>query len=152
MYAQRDRAQEEMRELARQFEMDKLERQEEWALFTEAIEKANKEGLPDGLEGGTGLLTQEQEEQLRKKIRKGQQKMAKDRAALAMAQTKLAAFSEALQHIKAATGYDAVDDIVSLFNKYEDEKFQKVQAANRMVSTLGLGVCCTTCFDSSPAG
>lgn len=123
-----------MRELARQFELDKLERQQEWALFSEAIERANKEGVPEHMAEGTGQLTQEQEQALRLKIKKGQQKMAKDRAALIHAQHKHAAYSEALTHIKAATGYDAVDDIVSTFDKYEDEKFQKVQAANRMVS------------------
>jgi hypothetical protein len=135
-YAQRDRAQEDMRELARQFELDKLERQQEWALFTEAIDKANKEGMPENMAEGTGLLSQAQEEELRKKIKKGQQKMAKDRAALTLAQQKLAAYVEALTHIKAVTGYDEVEDIVSTFNKYEDEKFQKVEAANRMVSWL----------------
>lgn len=47
-YATRDHAQESMRELVRLFELDKLERAAEWALFTEAIEKANKEGVAGG--------------------------------------------------------------------------------------------------------
>jgi hypothetical protein len=120
-----------MREVAKQFELDKLERGQEWQLFTEAIEKANNEGMPDSLEGGSGLLTQEEEDQLRKKIRKGQQKMAKDRAVLQMAEQKLAAFNEALNYMRRATGYDDLQDVVDLFNRYEDEKFNKVSEVMR---------------------
>lgn len=104
-------------------------------LFSEAIDKANLEGLPETLESGTGLLTQEEEEALRKKIKRGQMKMAKDRAVLQMAEAKLKAFTEALQQIRTSTGYDDLQDIIDLFNKYEDEKFNKVGAANRMVSS-----------------
>ena len=49
-----------MVDLSKQFELDKLERGQEWQLFSEAIEKANNEGMPDSLEGGSGLLTQEE--------------------------------------------------------------------------------------------
>jgi len=124
-----------MREVAKQFELDKLERGQEWQLFTEAIEKANNEGMPDSLEGGSGLLTQEEEDQLRKKIRKGQQKMAKDRAVLQMAEQKLAAFNEALNYMRRATGYDDLQDVVDLFNRYEDEKFNKVSEVRDGPST-----------------
>ena len=132
----RDHAQEDMLEIAKQFELDKLERGQEWQLFSDAIEKANNEGMPGDLEGGSGLLTQEEEEQLRKKIRKGQLKMAKDRAVLQMAEQKLAAFNEALAHIRTATGYENLQDTVDLFNRYEDEKFNKVGAANRLVEEI----------------
>jgi hypothetical protein len=125
-----------MVDLSKQFELDKLERGQEWQLFSEAIEKANNEGMPDSLEGGSGLLTQEEEDQLRKKIRKGQMKMAKDRAVLQMAEQKLAAFSEALQYMRTATGYENLQDAIDLFNRYEDEKFSKVGAANRMVDEI----------------
>jgi hypothetical protein len=135
-YKARDHAQEDMVDLSKQFELDKLERGQEWQLFSEAIEKANNEGMPDSLEGGSGLLTQEEEDQLRKKIRKGQMKMAKDRAVLQMAEQKLAAFSEALQYMRTATGYDNLQDAIDLFNRYEDEKFSKVGAANRMVDEI----------------
>jgi hypothetical protein len=135
-YTARDRAQEEMTDIAKQFEIDKLERGQEWQLFSDAIEKANNEGMPDALEGGSGLLTQEEEEQLRKKIRKGQLKMAKDRSVLQMAEQKLAAFNEALAHIRTATGYEDLQDTVDLFNRYEDEKFNKVGAANRLVEEI----------------
>lgn len=60
-------------------------------------------------------------------------KMAKDRTILSMAQAKLIAFQEALQQIRTSTGYEDLQDIIDLFNKYEDEKFNKVGAANRMV-------------------
>lgn len=132
----RDHAQEDMLEIAKQFELDKLERGQEWQLFSDAIEKANNEGMPGDLEGGSGLLTQEEEEQLRKKIRKGQAKMAKDRAILQMAEQKLSAFNEALHAIRTATGYENLQDTIDLFNRYEDEKFNKVGAANRMVEDI----------------
>jgi len=92
--------------------------------------------MPDSLEGGSGLLTQKEEEALRKTIRKGQLKMAKDRAVLQMAEQKLAAFNEALTHIRTATGYEDLQDTVDLFNRYEDEKFNKVGAANRLVEEI----------------
>ena len=123
-------------DIAKQFELDKLERGQEWQLFSDAIEKANNEGMPDSLEGGSGLLTQKEEEQLRKTIRKGQLKMAKDRAVLQMAEQKLAAYNEALTHIRTATGYEDLQDTVDLFNRYEDEKFNKVGAANRLVEEI----------------
>ena len=74
-YSARDRAQEEMRGLAKQFEVDKLERQREWALYSAAIEEANREGHSAAAEDGTGLLTAEEEDSLRKKIRKGHMKV-----------------------------------------------------------------------------
>jgi hypothetical protein len=102
--------------------------------YSAEIEKFNAQGTPEA-EEGTGTLTPEEEEALKKKIKRGNMKMAKDRAVLAMAQQKLAAFQEALQRIRTATGYDDLQDIIDLFNKYEDEKFNKVGAANRMVRT-----------------
>lgn len=81
-YEARDRAHEDMRQLAKQFEVDKLERAQEWAVFSEAIEAANREGGPEKLETASGLLTQQEEEELRRKIKRGQQKMEKDRRML----------------------------------------------------------------------
>ena len=122
-----------MRELAKQFELDKLERNREWALYTAAIDEANREGQPDNL-GSAGLLSNEENSKLRKKIRKGQLKMAKDRGVLMEAQAKHLAFQEALTYIRTSTGYENLQDVVDLFNKYEEEKFNKLGAANRMVS------------------
>jgi hypothetical protein len=123
-----------MRDIAKQFELDKLERQREWVLYSTAIEEANREGLAHDADGdANGLLTQDEEDVLRKKIRKGQLKMAKDRAILHAAQAKHAAFQEALMYIRTTTGYNNLQDVVDLFNKYEEEKFEKLGAVSRMV-------------------
>ena len=156
-YHARDRAQEEMGELAKQFEMDKLERQREWALYSAAIEEANDQGQAVETGECTGLLTAEEEDALKKKIRKGHMKvrcggagcdslrrrlalpppshaqMAKDRGVLQAAQQKLAAFNEALAYVRTSTGYEQLREIVELFNKYEEEKFEKLGTVNRMV-------------------
>lgn len=81
-YEARDRTHEDMRQLAKQFEVDKLEREQEWAVCTAAIEAANVKGGPERVEVASGLLTQQEEDELRRKIKKGQQKMEKDRAQL----------------------------------------------------------------------
>jgi hypothetical protein len=100
--------------------------------YTAEIDKFNAQGTPEA-EEGTGTLTPEEEEALKKKIKRGNMKMAKDRHLLATGQAKLAAFQEALHTVRTATGYEDLQDIIDLFNKYEDEKFNKVGAANRMV-------------------
>ena len=52
---------------------------------------------------------------------------------LQTAQHKLAAFQEALAYIRTSTGYEQLPQVVELFNKYEEEKFEKLAAVNRMV-------------------
>jgi len=131
-YAARDRAQDDMAAAAIELEKEKEVRTREWNEYTAEIDKFNAQGNPEA-EEGAGTLTPEEEEALKKKIKRGNMKMAKDRTLLSMAQQKLAAFQEALQTIRSSTGYEDLQDIIDLFNKYEDEKFNKVGAANRMV-------------------
>ena len=137
-YVARDRAQEDMAQLVKHFELDRLERQKEWALYTAAIEEANNEGALD-VDSGPASLSKAEEEKLRKKIRAGQFKLAKDRQILVLAQTKLARYNEALSFVRAQTGYDELSEVVDMFNKYEEEKYEKMSAISRMVRRSLLG-------------
>jgi hypothetical protein len=131
-YVARDRAQEDMAQLVKHFELDRLERQKEWALYTAAIDEANNEGTQD-VDSGPASLSKSDEEILRKKIRAGQFKLAKDRQILVLAQTKLARYNEALAFVRANTGYDDLNEVMDMFNKYEEEKYEKMTAISRMV-------------------
>jgi hypothetical protein len=131
-YVARDRAQEDMAQLVKHFELDRLERQKEWALYTAAIDEANNEGALD-VDSGPASLSKSDEEMLRKKIRAGQFKLAKDRQILVLAQTKLARYNEALTFVRSLTGYDDLTEVVDMFNKYEEEKYEKMNATSRMV-------------------
>jgi hypothetical protein len=113
-YNARARALEDQRQLARAWEVDKLDAAQEWAVYGQAIAAADAVGAGDGGgdggggggEGGasqarpgggaaaghhgaadgvaSGLLTQQEEDELRRKIRRGQDKMDRDRKLLAV--------------------------------------------------------------------
>lgn len=137
-YEQRRKAHEEMKELAKQFELDKRERQEEWQRLTVQIEKATESASPrtPSARSGNSLLSPNEQEALRKKIMRSQEKMQSDSDALEFAQQKQAVFSAALQHIKQSTGYGKIADVIALFNRFEEEKFRKAQAAQRLVAEI----------------
>ena len=124
-----------MAQLVHHFELDRLERQKEWSLYTAAIEEANNEGILE-VESGPASLSKADEELLRKKIRAGQFKMAKDRQILQLAQAKVAKYNEALSFVRTQTGYDDLQEVVDLFNKYEEEKYEKMNAISRLVRAL----------------
>ena len=52
--------------------------------------------------------------------------MQKDRSLLQNAQAKLVVYKNAIQSVRDATGYDDLQDVVDLFERYEEEKFAKV--------------------------
>ena len=53
--------------------------------------------------------------------------MARDSAALAVAKTKLSAYSEANSRVRIATGCGQLQEVIDLFDCYEEEKFTKVK-------------------------
>ena len=84
---------------------------------------------------------QAEEDELRKKIRRGATKMQRDRAALAAAEAKLAAYRAAVVRIREATGYDDLQDVVDLFDRYEEEKFAKVRGGGGAAGSASPVVC-----------
>ena len=133
-YDARDHAQEDMASLLKQFENDKMERNKEWQLYTSAIEEADKEGLASNMPLGIQGMTKEEEAEIKKKIRHGQMTMAKEKNMLLLAKAKITAYNEALAYIRQQTGYEDLQDVVDLFNKYEEEKYEKLGAISRLVS------------------
>lgn len=154
-YAQRDRAYEEMRELAKQFELDKVERLQLFRQVTDELEslpattvaqptaggaggrspKSSATGAAGGAGGGEGGVNSG-EDALRKRVGKAQAKLAKDRFAIEQAHRKLAVFSSALRRIKASTGYSKSAEVATVFNRYEEEKFAKAQLAQRLMDEI----------------
>ena len=132
-YDARDQAKEDMTQLVKQFELDKFERQKEWTLYSQAIEEADKEGHPSSVSMGVQGMTKEQEADIRKKIRAGMLVMAKEKGVLQMAKAKVSAYNEALAFVRSQTGYEDLQDVIDLFNQYEQEKYEKLGAISRLV-------------------
>jgi len=132
-YEARDRAQDEQTALITQFMKDKLERKKEWELYTDAIEKADKEGLAGNMPTSMQGMTKEEEESIKLKIRHGQLVMAKEKNLLLLSKSKIQAYNEALAFIRQQTGYEDLKDVIDLFNKYEGEKYEKLGAISRLV-------------------
>ncbi len=133
-YDARDQAKEDMTQLVKQFELDKFERHKEWTLYSQAIEEADREGQPSSVSTGVQGMTKEQESDIRKKIRAGMLVMAKEKGVLLMAKAKVAAYNEALAFVRSQTGYEDLQDVIDLFNQYEQEKYEKLGAISRLVS------------------
>lgn len=133
-YDARDQAKQDMTQLIKQFELDKLERGKEWTLYSQAIEEADKEGQPSSVSQGMKGMTKDQEQDIRKKIRAGMLVMAKERAVVQNAKAKVMAYNEALAYVRSQTGYPDLQDVIDLFNKYEQEKYDKLGAISRLVS------------------
>lgn len=120
--------------MARQFEVDKLERQRKWQDFVDEMKRAEAAGsahMPTT--GSAGQLTQEQEDELRKRIKQAHLRMEQDTADLEEAQEKYGLFAAALERVREGTGYDNLADVINLFERYEEDKFEKVGATNRVV-------------------
>ncbi len=137
-YDARDQAKEDMTQLVKQFELDKFERHKEWTLYSQAIDEADKEGHPSSVTAGVQGMTKEQEADIRKKIRAGMLVMAKEKGVLQVAKAKVSAYNEALAFVRSQTGYEDLQDVIDLFNKYEQEKYEKLGAISRLVSHVGL--------------
>jgi hypothetical protein len=152
-YSQRDRAYGEMRELAKQFEVDKLERLQAFQQVTEELEaiplgvapqesvmsktpKSHTSSAMDPAAGGGAGGGGGGEDALRKRVAKAQQKLTKDRYAIEQAHRKLGTFSTALRRIKASTGYARTAEVSAIFNRYEEEKFAKAQLAQRLMDEI----------------
>lgn len=152
-YSQRDRAYEEMRELAKQFEVDKVERLQLFRQVTEELESLPATTVAPPTAGGAGGRSPKSsntgaaggaggeggnsgEDALRKRVAKAQAKLAKDRFAIEQAHRKLAVFSNALRRIKASTGYSKTAEVATVFNRYEEEKFAKAQLAQRLMDEI----------------
>lgn len=140
-YTQRDRAFEDMRELAKQFEMDKIER---GALFRQVSE--DLEALPATTVAESGSASGPRspstadpsggKDALRKRVSKAQGKLAKDKYSIEIAHRKLGVFSSALRKIKEKTGYSSTTEVINVFNRYEEEKFAKAQLAQRLMDEI----------------
>jgi hypothetical protein len=144
-YASRDRAYEDMRELAKQFELDKMERLQAFAAVSEDLEalpattvappESPKDKKPGHAQGGKDGKDGE-DNALRKRVAKAQAKLSKDRYAIELAQRKLAVFSNALRRVKSATGYSKSTEVTAIFNRYEEEKFSRAQLAQRLMEEI----------------
>ena len=132
-YDARDQAKEDMTQLVKQFELDKFERQKEWTLYSQAIDEADKEGHPSSVSMSVQGMTKEQEADIRKKIRAGMLVMAKEKGVVQMAKAKVSAYNEALAFVRSQTGYEDLQDVIDLFNQYEQEKYEKLGAISRLV-------------------
>lgn len=73
----------------------------------------------------------EQEQKWRNDLAKSRKRTSKYREQQQAAIKRKTTFMEALDQIRAATGYEDLGDVISLFSKYEEDKFAKVGAVSR---------------------
>lgn len=149
-YAARDRAQNEMRELGKQFELDKLERLREWHVLSQAIlecqgqgESADARGSNDDAECGSsegrppgGLLTPQEEITLTRKVKRGEVRMARDRAAVSAARAKLEVYERALARLREGMSCPDLRDAIAAFNRYEEERYGKLSACSALIAEI----------------
>jgi chromosome segregation ATPase len=138
-YAARDQAQEEMTKLKERADEEQEQFEQEWKELGKLIEEDRKRKSDfmkrDRAGGNTearGDMSLDQEQQLRKKVIKGNWGIAKDKAAQQVSLEKVQSYEEAFERIKQATGITEIDQLVSTFIHAEEQNFSLFNYVNEL--------------------
>ena len=78
----------------------------------------------------------QEEVSLRRKVARGQARITRDRAAVDASRAKLGAFESALVRLREGTGCDDLRDAIATFNRYEADRFRKLEACGDLMVEL----------------
>merc|ERR1711934_1194912 len=83
-----------------------------------------------------GDMTQEEEQNLKKKVNKGAWGLAKDKVDVQVSMERVQNFEEAFNKIKAATGISDIEELVRTFIKNEDQNFSLFNYVNEQTNEI----------------
>lgn len=146
-YEQRDAAQLELRSLQ---EANRVEIDEHRQMVSELMDKLEeskrqgdeyhhlKRGGGHGMHHGSrlGELSMEEELEMKKKIQKGTWGVAKEKVHVQVSIERVQNFEEAFLKIKAATGIDDLEQLVTSFIKKEDQNFSLFNYVNEQSNEI----------------
>jgi hypothetical protein len=139
LYEQRDMAQMDMVDLKQEMEHTQAEIRREWDLLNQVIQVArDKETVNSGeVEDVTvGLLTPEEEEQLKQSVRKGMWALGKGKVQLKAHKARIMEHEEIWNRISKGTGHGSVEELVNAFKTAEERKYNKVAAASLLTTEI----------------
>jgi len=132
-YEQRDAAQMEVAAIEAQNRKEQEDFEESMA---ELGRLEHKRSAAAERNEGRGDMTQEEEQNLKKKVNKGVWGMAKDKVNVQVSIEKVQNFEEAFNKIKAATGISDIEELVSTFCKNEEQNFSLFNYVNEQTNDI----------------
>eukprot|EP01138_Halocafeteria_seosinensis_P008766 gb/GECG01008960.1/.p1 GENE.gb/GECG01008960.1/~~gb/GECG01008960.1/.p1 ORF type:complete len:715 (+),score=143.29 gb/GECG01008960.1/:1-2145(+) len=138
-YAERNRIRKEMQELTDRLQELDLEAKLEWKFQDKELAQAdaiirNPQAFKEQFSKDDG--SQETEEFLKNQQQECLMNINRDRKAIDKLSDTWKTFEEALETIKDGTGYESIDELIQQFEAYEDEKYSKVNAINRLMADI----------------